>query len=164
MSSTIRYACTPTTLWLSLVLGALGVGCIEPMSVGLSPLATVDASSTAVEDAGIRDAGGRDAGARLDSGAAPVEAGAAQTNDAALADARVGDASVRDAATSDAGPRDAEVDAGRPDAGKPDAGLERCEEALCAIAGISPRDTTCDNGQVSTCLRVDSSQCSWFCL
>lgn len=150
--------------WLSLVLGALTVGCVEPMSVGLSPLATVDASITAVEDASVRDAGVRDGGARLDSGAPPVEAGAAQGNDAALSDARVGDAGGRDAAISDAGPRDAAVDAGKPDAGKPDAGLERCEEALCAIAGISPRDTTCDTGQVSTCLRVDSTQCSWFCL
>jgi hypothetical protein len=142
-----------------LLMLAAWVGCIEPMSVGLSPLATVDASITAVDDASLADAAIRDAGTPVDSGARPVDASAAQPSDAAFADAQVRDASVIDAATSDAAPRDAAVDTG-----SPDAGLERCEERLCAIAGISPRDTSCPSGQESACLREESGMCSWYCL
>ena len=153
--ATRRRACV--VAWLSLALGSVASGCIDSMSVGLSPLATLDASVTAAEDAATRDAAtrdnsARDASAPIDSGARAAEAG---TVDAAPADATVRDAAPRDAQGPDTG-SDASL--------VRDAGLEYCEEALCAIAGIVPRDQSCPKGEVSACLREESGQCAWYCL
>ncbi len=83
-------------LWLA--LGVLASGCIDSMSVGISPLATLDASVTAEPDAATPDAPPRDAGStRLDSAVRGVEAGPV--------DAAPPDATVRDAAPHDASSR-----------------------------------------------------------
>jgi hypothetical protein len=148
---------------LALASGLLTGSCIDSMSVGVSPLATVDASVTATRDSGPGDAAGRDAGGRdagpLDSGAEPGEAGLIV--DAALRDATAHDATTRDAAESDAAASDAATDAG---SSQRDAGPERCEERFCAIAGIAPVDESCPSGKVSACLREQSGQCAWHCL
>jgi hypothetical protein len=142
------------TGWLSLAIGLLGGSCIDNTSVGVSPLATVDASVTATQDAGPAPRGGRDAGGRLDSGAQSGEAGP-------LVDAAIHDATARDAAESDAAATDAATDAA---SSRQDAGLERCDERSCAIPGIAPVDDGCAKGKVSACLREQSGQCAWYCL
>ena len=155
-SATARVVCTG---WLALAIGLLASSCIDNMSVGVSPLATVDAGLTATQDAGAGDRGGRDAGGRLDSGAQPGEAG--PVLDAAIRDATAHDATAHDAAESDAAASDAATDA---NSSQQDAGPERCDERFCAIAGVAPVDDSCPKGKVSACLREQSGQCSSHCL
>jgi hypothetical protein len=155
-SAPARMMCTG---WLLLAIGLLAGSCIDNTSVGVSPLATVDASVTATQDAGPAAHGGRDAGGPLDSGARSGEAG--PLVDAAIRDAAAHDATARDAAEGDAAATDAATDAA---SSRQDAGKERCDERLCAIAGIAPVDDDCPKGKVSACLREQSGQCAWYCL
>ena len=155
-------------LSLSIALAALVSGCIDTMSVGTSPLATVDANITVGDDASPYDAGAKEAGVELDSGARPPDAGDAQPIDAQRPDARAPDAEIADAGASDAAlrdaaTRDAQVDASSRDAAAADAGLERCEEVLCQIAGISPTDESCPGGSERACVKEETG-CFWTCL
>jgi hypothetical protein len=123
-----------------LVLGGacLSGGCLEDLSVGISPsLALGGDGGNGVPDAAASDA------------SRPVRDAAATAVDAS-----------RDA-QADSGGSSAGEDAG---SARSDAGLVRCEPSFCAIAGLVPADFSCPTGTVNECVRDADDLCQWMCL